>query len=247
MHILPKVHAALATVLLIVSLARLELSRRAGREASHLALDLAISVPKDVLLVVYVGLSWTETNDAVREVILGIASVFPFLLVVRASILSLKLKLTTKDQSLRMSILLRGLTNAPSQLMIYFSLFSLSSCFIKVTATLVGTYVYLPMRGAVLFLHFVDYLNLAFLLWWLDEYTTAHSRTRLQLRCALLWTIGLAVLLLLIAVFGVVLYCWLLFLELQLCILTTWIILSYYAVRNAGSSVGEQSTCSASV
>lgn len=50
MHILPKVHAALATVLLIVSLARLELSRRAGRGTwPHPALDLAVSVPEDVL------------------------------------------------------------------------------------------------------------------------------------------------------------------------------------------------------
>lgn len=216
MQVSPKVHAALATVLLIVSLVRLELSRRAARETSHLALDLAVSLPKDVLLVVYVGLSWTETNEAVREVILGVASVFPFLLVVRASRLFLKLKLTTKDQSLRMNILLRSLIDTPSQLMINFSLFFLSSCFIKVTATLVGTYVYLPLRDAVLFLHFVDYLSLTFLLWWLDEYTTAHSPTRLQLRYALLWTIGLAVVLLLIAVFGVVLYCWQLFLEVKL-------------------------------
>lgn len=216
MQISPEVHKALATALLIASLARLESSRRTVQEnSSHLAIDLAVSVPKDVLLVVY-GLSWAGTSEAVREVILGIASVFPFLLVVRATRLFLKPKLTTKDQSLRMSILLRSLINTPSQLMIYFSLFSLSSCFTKVTATLVGTYAYLPLRDAVLVLHFVDYLSLTFLLWWLNEYTTAHSRTRLQLRCALIWTIGLAVVLLLNAVFGVVLYCWLLFLEVKL-------------------------------
>lgn len=83
MQISPKVHKALATALLIVSLVRLELSRRTVREnPPHLALDLAVSVPKDVLLVLYMGLSWAGTSEAVREVILGIASVFPFLLVV---------------------------------------------------------------------------------------------------------------------------------------------------------------------
>ncbi|CAP91111.1 hypothetical protein PCH_Pc13g00420 [Penicillium rubens Wisconsin 54-1255] len=178
MQVSPKVHTALATVLLIVSLVRLELSRRAARGISHLALDLAVSVPKDVLL----GNTWDIQ---------------------------------------RLSVLTR--------------------------ATLVGIYVYLPLQHAVLFLHFVDYLSLAYLLWSLDEYTTAGSRTGLQLRCALHWTMGLAAVLLLIAVFGVVLYCWLLSLELQLCILTIWMILSYYSVRSAGSSVDEQSTCSATV
>jgi hypothetical protein len=70
-----------------------------------------------------------------------------------------------------------------------------------------------PLRDVVLFLHVVDYLSLASLLWWLHGYTTVHSRTRLQLRCALISTIGLAALLLLIALFGAVLYCWLLSLE----------------------------------
>lgn len=217
MQVSPKVHTALATVLLILSLVRLELSRRAARGISHLALDLAVSVPKDVLLVVYVGLSWAEISEAVREVILGISSVFPFLLVVRASeILFLDPKLTTQHQSLRMSILLRSLTGTPSRLVICFSLFFLSSSLIKITATLVGIYIYLPLQHAVLFLHFVDYLSLAYLLWSLDEYTTAGSRTGLQLRCALHWTMGLAAVLLLIAVFGVVLYCWLLSLEVRL-------------------------------
>jgi hypothetical protein len=214
MQIPHTVHTALATVLLIVSLVRFELSRRAVREdCLHLTLDLAVSVPKYVLLVVYMGLSWAGKSEVVREVILGIASVFPFLLVVRATTLFLGFYVDTKHQSLRMSILLRSLISTPSSLMICFPLFFLSSCLIKITATLVGTYIYLPLRDAVLFLHFVDYPSLAFLLWWLDGYTTAHSRTRSQLRCALLCTIGLAAVLLLIAVFGVVLRCWLLSLE----------------------------------
>jgi hypothetical protein len=86
MQIPPTVHTALATALLIVSLVRFELSRRAvWKNRLHLTLDLAVSVPKDVLLVVYMGLSWAGKNAVVREVILGIASIFPFLLVVRAT------------------------------------------------------------------------------------------------------------------------------------------------------------------
>lgn len=86
--------------------------------------------------------------------------------------------------------------------MICFPLFSFSSCLIKITATLVGTYFYPPLRDTVLFLHFVDYLSLVSLLWWLCGYTIAHSRTRLQLRNYLCYTIGLATVLLLFAVLG---------------------------------------------
>lgn len=65
MQVSPKFHIALATVLLIASLIRLELSRRAAQGILYLALNLAVSVPKDVLLVVYVGLSWAEISEAV--------------------------------------------------------------------------------------------------------------------------------------------------------------------------------------
>jgi hypothetical protein len=96
MHILPKVHAALATVLLIVSLARLELSRRATYiTIKHLPVQILQDQGPDVTK--FPGL----LAETIPNVILGVASVFPFLLVVRASRLSLKLKLTTMDQSLR--------------------------------------------------------------------------------------------------------------------------------------------------
>jgi hypothetical protein len=85
MQISPTVHTALATALLIASLVRFELSYRAVRENSlYLTLDLAVSVPKGVLLVVNIGLSRAGKSAVVREVLLGITSVFPFLLVVRA-------------------------------------------------------------------------------------------------------------------------------------------------------------------
>jgi hypothetical protein len=72
--------------------------------------------------------------------------------------------------------------------------------------TVVGTYIDRPLRVVVLFLLFLDYLGLASL----DRHTTAHPRTRLQLRCALYCTIEVAAVLLLIAVLGVVLSYWLL-------------------------------------
>lgn len=45
----------------------------------------AVSVNKGGLPVVYVGMSWAEITEAVREILLGISSVFPFLPGVRAS------------------------------------------------------------------------------------------------------------------------------------------------------------------
>jgi hypothetical protein len=48
--------------------------------------------------------------------------------------------------------------------MIYFLLFALFSCLIKITATLVSTYADHPLRVIVLFLLFLDYLGLASLL-----------------------------------------------------------------------------------
>ncbi|OQD77361.1 hypothetical protein PENANT_c110G09420 [Penicillium antarcticum] len=72
MQISPTVHTALATVLLVVSLVRFELSRRAvWGNTSSLALDLAVSVPKDVLLAAYMGLNWAATSEDDTVLFLG--------------------------------------------------------------------------------------------------------------------------------------------------------------------------------
>jgi hypothetical protein len=214
MQIPTTVHALLATALLLASFVLLVLSRRAVQKTSlHQRLDLAVSAPKIILLAVYMGLSWTKKCQTGREVVLGLTSLFPSLLVVRAITLFLDFILTTKHQYLRITIFLRSLLSAPYQLMICFPLFALFSCLTKITATVVGTYFDRPLRVVVLFLLFVDYLGLGSLLWWLDGYTMAHTRTRAQLRCALYCTVGVAAVLLLIAVLGAVLSCWLLSLE----------------------------------
>lgn len=214
MQIPTTLHALLATALLLASFSLLVWSRRAVQKTSlHQKLDLAVFAPKIVLLAVHMGLSWSRKYETEREVILGVTSLFPSLLVVRAITLFLGFTLTTKHQYLRISIFLRSLPSAPYQLMICFPLFALFSCLTKITATVVGTYFDRPLRVVVLFLLFLDHLGLGSLLWWLDGYTMAHTRTRVQMRCALYCTVGVAAVLLLIAVLGVVLSCWLLSLE----------------------------------
>lgn len=118
-----------------------------------------------------------------------------------------------KRQYLRISIFLRSLLSAPSQLVICFPLYTTFSCLTKIMATTVGTYIYPPLRIVVLFSLFLDYLGLASFLWWLDGHTTVNSRARSQLRSALYCTVGVAVVLLLIAVLGAIYFCWLLALE----------------------------------
>ncbi|CRL27552.1 unnamed protein product [Penicillium camemberti] len=231
MQIPTTLHALLATALLLASFFLFVWSRRAVQKTSlHQKLDLAVFAPKIVLLAVHMGLSWSRKCETGREVILGVTSLFPSLLVY-----------------LRISIFLRSLPSAPYQLMICFPLFALFSCLTKITATVVGTYFDRPLRVVVLFLLFLDHLGLGSLLWWLDGYTMAHTRTRVQMRCALYCTVGVAAVLLLIAVLGVVLSCWLLSLELQLLILMVWMIILFYAVRSAGSPVGEHLACSTHV
>ncbi|CAG8244074.1 unnamed protein product, partial [Penicillium salamii] len=226
MHIPTQVQAPLATALLLASFALFLLSRRAVQKSRlHQTLDLAVSAPNIVLLAVHMGLSWSKTCETGREVMIGVSSLFPSLLVY-----------------LRISIFLRSLLSAPSQLVICFPLYALLSCLIKIMATTVGTYIYPPLRIVVLFSLFLDNLGLASFLWWLDGHTTANSRTRSQLRCALYCMIGVTVVLLLIAVLGAVLSCWLLALELQILIVTVWMILSYFAVQTAAAPVAEPLT-----
>ena len=214
MHIPTQVQAPLATALLLTSFVLFVLSRRAVQKSPlHQTLDLAVSAPNIVLLAVYMGLSWSKKCEAGREVIIGVSSLFPSLLVVRNITPCVGYTLTVKRQYLRISIFLRSLLSAPSQLVICFPLYTLFSCLIKITATTVGTYIYPPLRIVVLFSLLLDYLGLASFLWWLDGHTSANSRTRSQLRCALYCTIGAAAVLLLIAVLGTVLSCWLLALE----------------------------------
>ncbi|CAG8239267.1 unnamed protein product [Penicillium salamii] len=219
MHISTQVEAPLATALFLASFALFVLSRRAVQKSRlHQTLDLAVSAPNIVLLAVHMGLSWSKTCETGREVMIGVSSLFPFLLVVRT------------------------ITLAPSQLVICFPLYTVVSCLIKIMAATAGVYIFPPLRIVVLFSLFLDNLGLVSFLWWLDRHTTANSRTRSQLRCALYCMIGVAVVLLLIAVLGAVLSCWLLALELQILIVTVWMIPSYFAVQNAGASVSEPLT-----
>ncbi|CAG7985681.1 unnamed protein product [Penicillium salamii] len=226
MHISTQVEASLATALLLASFVLFVLSRRAVQKSRlHRKLDLAVSAPNLVLLAVHMGLSWSKTCETGREVMIGVSSLFPFLLVY-----------------LRISVFLRSLLSAPSQLVICFPLYTVVSCLIKIMATTAGVYIFPPLRIVVLFSLFLDNLGLVAFLWWLDGHTTANSRTLSQLRCALYCMIGVAVVLLLIAVLGAALSCWLLALELQILIVTVWMIPSYFAVQNAGASAGEQLT-----
>jgi type III secretory pathway component EscT len=85
MHIPTQVQAPLATVLLLASFALLVLSRRAVQKSRlHQTLDLAVSAPNIVLLAAHMGLSWSKMCETGREVIIGVSSLFPSLLVVRA-------------------------------------------------------------------------------------------------------------------------------------------------------------------
>lgn len=124
-----------------------------------------------------------------------------------------RLQVNRQRQYLRISVFLRRLLSAPSQLVLCVPLYTLLSCLIKIMATTLGTYIYPPLRIVVLFSLFLDYLGLVSFLWWLDGYRTANSRTRSQLRCALYCMIAVAVVLLLIVVLGAALSCWLLALE----------------------------------
>lgn len=84
MHISAQVEAPLATALLLASFALFVLSRRAVQKSRlHQTLDLAVSAPNLVLLAVHMGLSWSKTCETGREVMIGVSSLFPFLLVVR--------------------------------------------------------------------------------------------------------------------------------------------------------------------
>ncbi|CAG8919941.1 unnamed protein product [Penicillium salamii] len=204
-------HAALTTVLLFLCCVRVVLVHQAFQENSlHKKLHLALSVPMIVLQALLVGLSWSGPSDTEMEVIAGVTSLFPSSLVVSPITNFSRFVLTVKRQYIWMIILLRSLISTPSLLRMCLPLIAVSSCLIKITATLTGTYVYHPMHFVVLFLLFLDYLTLASFLWWLDGHTTAHSRTQSQLRCAIYCIYGMAAILLLIAVLGTVLDCWLL-------------------------------------
>lgn len=128
-----------------------------------------------------------------------------------------RLHVNRQRQYLRISVFLRSLLSAPSQLVICFPLYTVVSCLIKIMAATAGVYIFPPLRIVVLFSLFLDNLGLVAFLWWLDGHTTANSRTRSQLRCALYCMIGVAVVLLLIAVLGAALSCWLLALEVNSC------------------------------
>jgi hypothetical protein len=84
MQIPTQVQPLLATALLLASFALFVLSRRAVQKSElHQTLDLAVSAPNIVLLAVHMGLSWSKKCEAGREVIIGVSSLFPSLLVVR--------------------------------------------------------------------------------------------------------------------------------------------------------------------
>ncbi|KAK9847339.1 hypothetical protein MYU51_019541 [Penicillium brevicompactum] len=89
MHISTQVEAPLATALLLASFALFVLSRRAVQKSRlHQTLDLAVSAPNLVLLAVHMGLSWSKTCENGREVMIGVSSLFPFLLVLQILIVT---------------------------------------------------------------------------------------------------------------------------------------------------------------
>ena len=90
-----------------------------------------------------------------------------------------------------------------------------TSCLIKVTAAMIGTFIYPSMWFIVAFLLCVDYLAMSFFYWWLRQRTLQGYQTRAQVSHIAAVLSFASVLLLVVTSIGAILHSWLLSLEVK--------------------------------